>query len=186
MTDRDSDSEMDAIRDALARASAGDEGPADTGAGEKDGVFLVTHADDGSAVLRDVDAGQVHALSSNPGLDEGDVVEGTVAPDPPMNVAWGLVEVRERRAVAVEESDEPPTRTSLDAAAEQDVGELARRERAGTGEIHVISVPEEDTALAVADVLDDPETLRGRAARIGVDRVEVRSAPGVVVVRYMP
>ncbi|WP_200778382.1 DUF5812 family protein [Halobaculum gomorrense] len=176
---------MDAIRDALAQA-AGDAGPADAADGETDGTFLVTHADDGSAVLRDAASGQVHTLSSNPGVAEGEAVEGVVAPDPPMNVSWQLVEVRERRQIAVEESEEPPTQHSLDLAADQPVGELTRTERAGTGEIHVISVPEDDTDQAVADVLDDAETSRTRAARLGVNRVEIRSAPGVVVVRYMP
>ncbi|WP_435062283.1 DUF5812 family protein [Halobaculum sp. EA56] len=187
MTDRDSDgSEPDAVRDALDRATGGDAGAADTADGEKDGTFLVTHADDGSAVLRDVASGQVHALSSNPGVDEGEAVEGSVAPDPPMNVSWQLVEVRERRHIAVEESEEPPTRQSLDVAADQPVGELTRTERAGTGELHVVTVPEADTERAVADVLADEDGVRSRAARLGVNRVEVRSAPGVVVVRYMP
>ncbi|QZX98331.1 DUF5812 family protein [Halobaculum rubrum] len=186
MTDRDSDgSELDAVRDALASAA----GDADAGAaadGEYDGTFLVTHADDDSAVLRDVDSGQVHTLSSNPGVAEGEAVEGVVAPDPPMNVSWQLVEAHERRQIAVEESEEPPTRHSLDLADDQAVGELTRTERAGTGEIHVISVPEDDTRRAVADVLDDPDTSRTHAARLGVNRVEIRSAPGVVAVRYMP
>ena len=186
MTDRDSDgSELDAVRDALAEA-AGDAGPADTDDGEHDGTFLVTHADDGSAVLRDVDSGRVYTLSSNPGVAEGEAVEGVVAPDPPMNVSWQLVEVEERRHIAIEESEEPPTRRSLDLAADQAVGELTRTERAGTGEIHVISVSEGDTDQAVADVLDDADTGRTRAARLGVNRVEIRSAPGVVAVRYMP
>jgi hypothetical protein len=63
---------------------------------------------------------------------------------------------------------------------------LTRRERAGTGEIHVITVPEEETEQAVADVADDEENTLARAARLGVNRVEIRAAPGVVAVRYMP
>ncbi|WP_284013043.1 DUF5812 family protein [Halobaculum litoreum] len=186
MTDRDpDDSELDAVRDALA-AATGDAGPADTADGEKDATFLVTHADDDSAVLRDVASGQVHALSSNPGVEEGEAVEGTVAPDPPMNVSWQLVEVHERRHIAVEASDESPTSRSVDVAGDQPVGDLTRLERAGTGELHVITVAEADTEDAVEDVLADAETARARAARLGVNRVEVRSAPGVVVIRYMP
>ncbi|WP_277554977.1 DUF5812 family protein [Halobaculum limi] len=187
MTDNDPDhSEMDAIRDALADATGGDAGPADTSDGEKEGTFLVTHADDGSAVLRDIASGQVHTLSSNPGVAEGNAVEGVVAPDPPMNVSWQLVEVHERREITIERSEEPPTQQSLDIAADQAVGDLTRRDRAGTGELHVITVPEDQTDQAVDDVLADEDTSRTRAARLGVRRVEVRSAPGVVVVRYMP
>ena len=57
--------------------------------------------------------------------------------------------------------------------------------RAGEGELHVLTVPEDGTTDAVADVLDDEETL-ARAARLGVRRVEVRGESGVVSVRYLP
>lgn len=153
---------------------------------DKEGTFLVTHADADSAVLKDVDDGQVHTLSSNPGLDVDDAVEGTVAPDPPMNVTWQLVDVAERRPLSVGESDEPPTTRSRELAGDQAVGDLARTERAGTGEIHVITVEREKTEQAVRDVLADEEALLTRAARFGVNRVEVRSEPGVVSVRYLP
>ncbi|WP_135824602.1 DUF5812 family protein [Halorussus ruber] len=152
---------------------------------EKTSSFLVTHAEGDSAVLKDVHDGQVHTLSSNPGVEEEDAVEATVAPDPPMNLTWSVVEVEERRQLSTERSEEPPTTQERDLAAEQDVGEIARTERAGDGEIHVLTVPPEDTEDAVADVLDDEGTL-SRAARLGVSRVEVRSEEGVVSVRYMP
>nr|WP_049947912.1 DUF5812 family protein [Candidatus Halobonum tyrrellensis] len=174
---------MDALEAALSGASLDVE--ADDGGERSEGVFLVTHADEGSAVVRNVDSGQVHTLSTNPGVEEGDAVEGVVAPDPPMNVSWQLVEIDDRRSVPIERSSESPTRQSLDIAADQPTGELARRERAGEGEIHVLTVPEADTERAVEDVVSDDVT-RARALRMGVDRVEVRSAPGVVVVRYMP
>jgi hypothetical protein len=153
---------------------------------EKRGTFLVTAADDDSAVLSDVDDGQVHTLADNPGVDVGDAIEGTVAPDPPMAVTWRLVDVAEQWTISVEESPESPTTLERDLAAEQAVGELTRRERAGTGEIHVLTVAEGETEAAVADVLDDTEGLRSRAARLGVERVVVRSEPGVVSVRYLP
>ncbi len=153
------------------------------------GRFLVTHADGDSAVLKDVESGQVHTLGENPGVEEHDVIEATVAPEPPMEVTWRVTEVRERRSLRVEESDEPPTAHERDLASEGEVGDLVRRERAGEGEIHVLTVPPEEVEAAVADVLDDEGTL-ARAARLGVARVEVRSATtedrGVVSVRYMP
>jgi len=154
--------------------------------GETEGTFLVTHADDDSAVLRDVERGQVHTLSSNPGLSEDDAVEGTVAPEPPLEVTAELVEVEERRPLSISESREPPTKQEREIAAEQSVGELTKEERAGIGELHVISVPEDETEAAVEDVLDDREATLGRAARLGVNRVEIRSEPGVVSVRYLP
>ena len=151
----------------------------------REGCFLVTHADEDSAVLKDVDRGQVHTLADNPGVEAGDVLEGAVEPEPPMEVTYTLVEVEARRHLTVEESPEPPTTQEQDLAADQPEDEVARRERAGTGELHVLTVPEGETEAAVADVLEDEATL-ARAARLGVERVEVRSEPGVVSVRYLP
>ncbi|WP_440007499.1 DUF5812 family protein [Halomicrococcus sp. SG-WS-1] len=152
---------------------------------EKTSTFLVTHAEDDSAVLKDVHDGQVHTLSTNPGVDVDQAVEATVAPEPPMEVTWTVVEIDDQWSLDVEASDEPPTARERELAADQAVGDVAREERAGTGEIHVLSVPPEDTDDAAADVLDDEGTL-SRAARLGVARVEVRSEDGVVSVRYMP
>ena len=149
------------------------------------GTFLVTHTDDESAILRDVVDGQLHTLSSNPGVDRGDVLHATLEPDLPLAVIWELVDLEECRSIELGESEEPPTRLALDAASEQELGDVTRIERAGTGEIHVISVPPGRTERAVADVLADEETI-ARAARLGVERVDVRSTPGVVSVRYLP
>ncbi|TQQ81254.1 hypothetical protein EGH24_08985 [Halonotius terrestris] len=152
----------------------------------KESTFLVTHADDDSAVLKDVHDGQVHTLADNPGVEVDDAVEGTVAPDPPMEVSWQLTEIDDRRSLSIEESEEPPTAREQELAADQPVGELTKEPRAGTGELHVITVPDDETDDAVDDVLDDREATLSRAARLGVNRVEVRSAPGVVSVRYLP
>ena len=153
---------------------------------EKTGTFLVTAADEDSAVLKDVTSGQVHTLSSNPGVERDEAVEGTVAPDPPLNVSWELVEVERRWELSLEVSDERPTTFSKEIAADQSVGDLTRKERAGTGELHIITVLEDETEDAVEDVVSDREGTLSRAARLGVARVEIRSEPGVVVVRYMP
>lgn len=153
---------------------------------ETEGTFLVTHAEAESAVLKDVQDGQVHTISDNPGVEAGDVLDATLTPEPPMEVAWRVVEVAERRNITVEESTESPTRQECDIAAGQDTGELTRRERAGKGEIHVLTVPPERTDEAVADIRDDEGTL-ARAARIpAVSRVEIRADDGVVSVRYLP
>jgi len=153
--------------------------------GAKRGSFLVTEADDDSAVLRDVADGQIHTLAENPEVSEGDVLEATVTPEPPMEVTWVVEELGEQRTVPVERSPERPTTQARDLAAEQAVGELTRRERAGEGELHVLTVPAEQTESAASDVVEDETTLT-QAARLGVDRVEVRAANGVVSVRYLP
>ncbi len=167
-------------------ADSADTPPTDSEDAEKDGTFLVTHADDDSAVLKDVDDGQVHTLASNPGVEVDDAIEGTVSPDPPLELSWQLVDIDERRPLSIQHSDEPPTVQERDIAADQPVGELTREPRAGIGEIHVLTVPEDGTSEAVDSVLDDHEGTLSRAARLGVNRVEIRSETGVVSIRYLP
>ena len=151
-----------------------------------EGTFLVTHADDKSAVLKDVDDGQVHTLASNPGVEVDDAIEGVVSPDPPLEVSWQLTAIDERRPLSIEHSEEPPTSQEREIAADQPIGELTREPRAGIGEIHVLTVDENGTTEAVDSVLDDREGTLARAARLGVNRIEVRSEPGVVSIRYLP
>lgn len=151
----------------------------------KEGTFLVTTADDASAVLQDVRDSQIHTLADNPGVEPGEIIVAALEPDPPMEVVWRVTDLREQYTVPVERSPEPPTQQARDVAAEQSVGDLSTRERAGEGEVHVLTVPPEETENAVADVIGDDETV-ARAARLGVERVEVRAADGVVSVRYLP
>ncbi|MFC7019279.1 MULTISPECIES: DUF5812 family protein [Haloarcula] len=150
----------------------------------KEGTFLVVHAEAATATLRDVADAQVLTLSENPGVEAGEVVEATVEPEPPMEVTY-TAEIRDRRTIPVERVALEPTAQVRSLAAEQSVGELTTRERAGEGEIHVLTVADEQTDAAAADVLEDEATVT-RAARLGVDRVEVRTATGVVSVRYLP
>lgn len=152
---------------------------------EKTSTFLVTHADDDSAVLRDVADSQIHTLSGNPGVDELDVMDATLAPEPPLEATWTVVDVENRRAIPVERADEPPTTKSKELAADQDDGGLTRMERAGIGEVHVLTVPPEETDAAVSDVIEDEETV-ARAGRLDVNRVEIRAEDGVIAVRYLP
>jgi hypothetical protein len=163
--------------------SAPDAGSA--GGDRKEGTFVVTHVDEGTAVLQDVNSGGVHTLAENPDLEPYEVLEATLAVQPPMEVVWTVAELRDRRTVDVEHSPEQPTQQAKELATDQDVGELTTRERAGEGEVHVISVPPERTEQAAADVVEDETTLT-RAARLGVRRVEVRAADGVLSVRYLP
>lgn len=153
----------------------------------KESTFLVTHADADSAVLKDVTDTEVHTLAENPGLDVDDALDATLTSVEPLDVAWKVVEVDDRRPLTVGESDEPPTSQEREIAAAQEEGEVTTRERAGVGELHVLTIPSGTVADAVADVLDDEATLV-RAARLGVNRVEVRSdaEAGVVSVRYLP
>jgi hypothetical protein len=153
---------------------------------EQTGTFVVTHAEDESAVVRNAETAQVHTLSSNPGLEVRDVLEATVAPEPPLEVAWEVVDVDDRRTIELVDSDLEPTSHEKELAADADVGELVQEERAGTGEIHVFNL-NADVEAAAQDVLEDEETI-ARAARLDAVRVEVRRSAddGVLSVRYLP
>ena len=155
---------------------------------ETTATFLVTEADDESAVLRDVDAGQVYTLADNDRELEPEMIVGaTVAPVPPMDVVYELVDVDYARHVDVVDTDLSPTKQAMETAEGLDVGDVERIERAGTGELHVLSVPPEDTEQAAQDVIADEETV-ARAGRVGAVRVEVRrdADAGVLNVRYLP
>lgn len=147
------------------------------------GRFLVTQSDDDSAVLSAVDTGRVLALESNPGLDVGDVVEGTLSAAGPLGVAWRLVEETDRWRPDISTVDEPPGTEARSLVAGRDVGELADVEIAD-GRLHAVAVDDGGTDVAVADLAAD-ETTRRVAARLGARRVEVRGADGVVSVRYL-
>ncbi|MFP8953814.1 DUF5812 family protein [Natrialbaceae archaeon A-arb3/5] len=154
---------------------------------DKTGTFVVTNAEAESAIVRDVETAQVHTLASNPGLEVHDVLRATVAPEPPLEVTWQVVDVEERRSIELVDSELEPTQHSKELAAEAEIGDLVQEERAGTGEVHVFRVPSDETEAAAQDVLDDEETI-ARAARLDAVRVEVRRTveDGVLSVRYLP
>lgn len=152
---------------------------------EHTGTFVVTEADADSAILRDVESGQVHTLSENPDLAEREVLEATIAPEPPMEVTYTIVEIAERRTVDLVETDLEPTTQAREMAEGVPTGELVTEPRAGEGEIHVLTVPPESVADAAQDVLTDEETV-ARAARLGAVRVEVRTGEDFLNVRYLP
>lgn len=149
------------------------------------GRFLVTEADADTAVLRDAETGQVVTIDEHPEppLERHEVLEATVAPKPPTEVVWGVESVDRRWTVDLIDSDLQPTTQAREIAADVGVGDLETRERAGDGEIHVLGV--DDPATAVADVLEDEETV-ARAARLGAVRVEVRRGEDFLNVRYLP
>ncbi|MDS0259803.1 DUF5812 family protein [Haloarcula sp. S1CR25-12] len=152
---------------------------------QKAGTFLVTHTDESSVTLRDVVDSQVLTLSENPGLDAGTVIEATLEAEPPMEVTYELVELAAEHEIPVEVVALEPTQQAKALAADQPVGELTTQERAGTGELHVLTVPDDEADATAEEVAADEETV-ARAGRLGVDRVEIRAASGVVSVRYLP
>jgi hypothetical protein len=176
--------EEDPATDPSPRGATAAEQSRESGAGTT-GTFLVTDADEDAAVLRDLETSQIHTLVENPGFAAGAVVEATLTPDPPLEVTWRVESVADHREIPVERSPERPTKRARNLAADQAVGDLTREERAGEGEVHVLTVPADRTEAAAEDVRSDESTV-ARAARLGVDRVEIRAAEGVVSVRYLP
>lgn len=152
---------------------------------EIDDQFVVTSVDDSTAVLKAVGSGGVFTLTSHPDLEPQEVVVGTVTPEPPLEVSWQLESVEERYSIDFARSPESPTTHARELAADWPTEDVLREERAGTGEIHVLTISPERTEQAVDDVLEDEATLV-RAAKLGVKRVEVRSESGLVCVRYLP
>lgn len=152
-----------------------------------EGTFLVSESDAETAILTDVATSQVHPLGEQPDppLKVGEVVSGVLVAQPPTATIYAFDSIDDRRTIPVEHSDESPTKQEREIAADQPVGELTRQPRAGDGELHVLTVPDDQTDQAVQDILDDPQTVT-RAARLGVDRVEIRAAEDVLSVRYLP
>lgn len=145
----------------------------------------MTDADEGgAAVLRDVETGQLHTLADHPGLVTEEIVEATLTAEPPMEVTW-TAEIEQRGEIPREIVDLEPTRRSIETADGLAAGDLERFERAGQGEVHVLAVPDGEEADAASDIVEDVATLE-RAARLGATRVEVRTAEGLVSVRYLP
>ncbi len=152
---------------------------------EKRGTFVVTQVDEDSAVLTDVADAQVHTMDTNPELAVKEVLDANIATKPPLDVVWQFESIDDRRRIEVSVSEERPTKASREIAEGMTVGNLDRRERTDYGEIHVLKVPPGETETAVADIEADVATVT-RAARLGIRRVEIRSAAGIVSVRYLP
>ncbi len=152
---------------------------------QKEGTFLVTHVDESSVTVRDVVDSQVLTLSENPGLEAGTVIEATLEAEPPMEVTYAVADLAAEHEIPVAVVDLEPTRQATGLAADQPVGELTTRERAGTGELHVLTVPDGEETATAEEIAADEATV-ARAGRLGVDRVEIRTASSVVSVRYLP
>jgi hypothetical protein len=152
------------------------------------GTFLVATSDEAATVLQHVGTAGVHTVDGGD-YEAGEVIDEATLEPSDDGVTWNVVETGERRTIPIEHVAVEPTKQAFEAVSEAEVGDLERRERAGEGELHFLRVPPERLDTAARDVTEDPATRR-RAARFGVDRVEVRTGArdgvGVVSVRYLP
>lgn len=193
----------------------------DDPAADTSGTFVVSSADETAVVLQDVATAQVHTVTTSTleaalaessvdsdavhddgALEPGAVLHETTITPADDGVRWTVQSVGAVRWIPVERVDLEPTKRSRDTARESTTGDLTTHERAGEGAVHVLAVPPDQLEDATRDVIDDPATRR-RAARLGVDRVEIRTGrtgsgttdeltddheagTGVLSVRYLP
>lgn len=148
------------------------------------GTFLVTHTDDDSGILQDIHSRQVYPLAECDSLAEGELIEGTITPQPPLEVAWQIEHVTRQYAVDIVVQSDSPSDQAVDLAGRTEPGDLAREPLASGGELHVLVVDPDQVDEAIDDVRDDLETV-ARAARLGADRVELRAGDGFLSVRYL-
>jgi hypothetical protein len=151
---------------------------------EKTGTFVVTAAEEESAVLRSVSDSQVHTLEENPGVSEDTILEATIASKPPMDVVWTVESIEATRTIDVAVVDEGPTEASRTVAADLDEDSVSVHHGIEDGEVHVLAVPADRIEETVASIRADLETVV-RAARLGAGRVEIRKGSGIVAVRYL-
>ena len=156
---------------------------------EVTGTFYVKYAQEMAVTLHDVDTAQICTLIENPGFERHDIVEGTLAAQPPMGVSYLVEELDAHYSVPVEASPEAPTKQVRDiATTDLAVGDAMAIEREGKGEIHILRVEPDQTAQTVEDLLDDEMTYKNAARYSDVERVEIRTDEdlGVVSIRYLP
>jgi len=143
--------------------------------------YVVDHRDEATATLRNVTSGQIHPIADPPDVFEDEALVATLTENAD-GLTWSIESIDRRWTVTIGVSDRAPGERARAAAADCSAGDNARIDRP-SGELHVVVVPESETSAAVRDVIDDEATL-DRAVRLGVERVDVRSAPGLVAVRY--
>lgn len=156
---------------------------------EVTGTFYVKYAQERSVTLHDVHTAKICTLVENPGFERHEIVEATLAAQPPMGVSYLVEELDAHYAIPVEVSAESPTEQVVEVATnELDIGDAIAIEREGKGEIHVVRVEPDETATAAGELVDDEMTYKNAARYDGVERVEVRTDDdrGVVSIRYLP
>ena len=152
------------------------------------GTFYVKYAQEKSVTVHEVDTAQICTLVENPGFERHEIIEGTLAAQPPMGVSYLVEELDAHYSVPVETSPESPTQQVRNVAGELDAGDAVAIEREGDGEIHIIRVDSERTAAVAEEPHDDEMTYKNAARYDHVERVEIRTdeGEGIVSVRYLP
>lgn len=154
---------------------------------EVTGRFYVKHTEEIAVTLHEIGTEQIYTLVENPGLETHQILDATIAENPPLGVSYVVEEIHSQETLPVEYSDEPPTRQVQRLVTDMEHDQAVAIEREGEGEIHILHVAPDDVA-ATAEYVDDDERTYKNAARFGVERVEVRTdeEQGIVSIRYLP
>jgi hypothetical protein len=150
------------------------------------GRFVVIAADAQTLVLRAVDSARVLTLIDPPELDRWTVLDATLESADALGVTMRAVMVEDHFTVEVVTQDERPTTRSRAAAAALPAGGSTFLPRQDAGGTDVIALADADHTAARQQMAADLEPIVLRAARLDVRRVELRSTPGVLSVRYLP
>ncbi len=145
------------------------------------GTFLVIDSDDENGVLQDVTTSQIHPLGTAPPVPVGSALQGTIAPEPPLEVVWTIESLSDHWEIAVVLCDEPPADTARTVGAQTESGTVGIDQSPADGERHVI--PTADPDGTAADLRDDRQPRR-QAAKLGADRVEIRAGDDLVSLYY--
>lgn len=145
------------------------------------GTFLVIDSDGESGVLQDVTTSQIHPLGTAPPVPVGSAFQGTIAPDPPLEVVWTIESLTDHWEITVSLLDEPLTDSARAVGAQTESGTVGIDHSPTDGERHII--PTTDPEGAAADLRDDRQPRR-QAAKLGADRVEIRVGEDLVSLYY--
>ena len=149
--------------------------------------FYVKHTEEVAVTLHEIGTEQIYTLVENPGLETHQILDATIAENPPLGVSYVVEEIHSQETIPVEYSDEPPTRQVQGLVTDMEHDQAVAIEREGEGEIHILHVAPDDVA-ETAEYVDDDERTYKNAAHFGVERVEVRTheEQGIVSIRYLP
>ena len=151
-----------------------------------DGRFVVMATDAESLLLRAVASAQVLTLVDPPDLARWTVLDATLVPADALGVTVRAEGLEDHFTIDIISQDERPTARSRETAAALTAGTSTFLPRMDAGGTDVIALADTDHTAAREAMAADVESLVIRAARLDARRVELRSTPGVLSVRYLP
>jgi len=150
------------------------------------GRFVVTAADAESLMVRGVDSAQVLTVTDPTDLDRWTVFDATLEHADTLGLTMRATSIDHQFMVQIDDQEERPTSRSRSVVTSLDAGASTFLPRQDAGGTDVIALADADHVAARRTMAADVEPVVMRAARLDVSRVELRSAPGILSVRYLP